>query len=251
MFDCLVAAAITLPYWKGRPKLRAAVIAVMVLCGAGIIFTLTRQVWVGAAAGAVAAMVCDRRLRRYLPVTRRRRRARRARPGVRPRVAGEFQLAHQRSGIGLAAAQLDAAALRMVEARPALGFGWGDFGKDSTPYYRLAATYPISSIEFAHNMPLSNGAELGLVGVGLWLVIGLLGIIAPAFGRAPPAVEPWRLALIAVAIAWFVQANLSPLDYAFDNYIIWLWAGIVFGGRERAAAAAAAEPAIASHRPSA
>ena len=250
MFDCLVAAAITLPYWKGRPKLRAAVIAVMVLCGAGIIFTLTRQVWVGAAAGAVAAMVCDRRLRRYLPVTL----AGAAIIAVLalafvPGLQASFNSRTSDQGSVWQRLNSDAAALRMVEARPALGFGWGDFGKDSTPYYRLAATYPISSIEFAHNMPLSNGAELGLVGVGLWLVIGLLGIIAPAFGRAPPAVEPWRLALIAVAIAWFVQANLSPLDYAFDNYIIWLWAGIVVGGRERAAAAAAAEPAIASHVP--
>jgi putative inorganic carbon (hco3(-)) transporter len=249
MFDCLVAAAITLPYWNGRPKLRAAVIAVMVLCGAGIIFTLTRQVWVGAAAGAVAAMLCDRRLRRYLPVTL-------AGAAIIAVLALAFVPGLQASinsrtsdqGSVWQRLNSDAAALRMVEARPALGFGWGDFGKDSTPYYRLAATYPISSIQFAHNMPLSNGAELGLVGVGLWVVIGLLGIVAPAFGRAPPAVEPWRLALIAVAIAWFVQANLSPLDYAFDNYIIWLWAGIVVGGRERAVGTS--EPALASHVPS-
>ena len=57
----------------------------------------------------------------------------------------------------------------MVAARPALGFGWGNFGKDSVPYYRLAATYPLSSITVAHNMPLSNAAELGLLGAGLWL----------------------------------------------------------------------------------
>ena len=44
--------------------------------------------------------------------------------------------------------------------------------------------------------------------------------------------------MIAVAIAWFVQSNLSPLDYAFDNYVVWLWAGIVVGGRERATARA-------------
>jgi O-antigen ligase len=55
----------------------------------------------------------------------------------------------------------DAAALRMVSARPALGFGWGNFGKDSVPYYRLAGTYPLSSITVAHNMLLSNATELG------------------------------------------------------------------------------------------
>jgi hypothetical protein len=50
-----------------------------------------------------------------------------------------------------------------------------------------------------------------------------------------------------VAIAWFVQANLSPLDYGFDNYMIWLWAGIVAGGRERAEFR---EPALATRVPS-
>ena len=81
------------------------------------------------------------------------------------------------------------------------------------------------AIDIAHNMELSNAAELGLVGVGLWVVIMLMGLVAPALGRAPPDVEPWRLALIAVAIAWFVRSDFTPLDYAFDNYIVWLSAG--------------------------
>jgi O-antigen ligase len=249
MFDCMAAAAITLPYWQGRPRMRAAVIGVMVLCAAGLFFTLTRQVWVGAAVGTAVAMLCDRRLRRILPVT-----------AVGAALVVVIALAFVP---GLSSSvnnrtndqssvwdrlNSDAAALRMVETRPALGFGWGEFGTASTPYYRLAATYPLSTINTAHNMPLSNAAELGLVGAGLWLVIGLMGIVAPAFGRAPPAVEPWRLALIAVGIAWIVQANLSPLDYAFDNYMVWLWAGIVAGGRIRAAGTR--EPALASHVPS-
>jgi len=249
MFDCMAAAAITLPYWQGRPKLRAAVIGVMILCAAGILFTLTRQVWVGAAIGAVVAMLSNRRLRRYLPglavVTVV------AVVGALAFVPGLQNSINARTNDQSSVwdrLNSDAAALRMVEARPALGFGWGEFGTDSTPYYRLASTYPLSTINVAHNMPLSNAAELGLVGLALWIVVLLLGIVAPTLGRAPPAVEPWRLALIAIAIAWFVQANLSPLDYAFDNYMIWLWAGIVVGGRERRASVH--EPAVATRVPS-
>jgi O-antigen ligase len=210
---------------------------VMILCIAGLVFTLTRQVWVGAALGTVVAMLCDRRLRRWVPG---------AAIGVvvLVLVALAFVPGLQTSVNSRANDQgsvwdrlnSDAAALRMFSARPATGFGWGNFGKDSVPYYRLAATYPLSSITVAHNMPLSNAAELGLLGVGLWLVIFLMGVVGPAFGRAPPSVEPWRLALIAGAIAWFIQSNLSPLDYAFDNYVIWLFAGIVLGGRERSPA---------------
>jgi O-antigen ligase len=249
MFDCMAAAAITLPSWQGRPKMRAAVIAVMVLCAAGILFTLTRQVWVGAAVGTGLAMLANRRLRRYLPVA-----------AVCSLVAVVLALAFvpglQHSVNSRTNDQSsvwdrlnsDGAALRMMEARPALGFGWGEFGAKSPPYYRLSSTYPLSTIDVAHNMPLSNAAELGLVGVAMWVVVMLMGIVAPTLGRAPPAVEPWRLALIAIAIAWFVQANLSPLDYAFDNWMIWLWAGIVVGGRERFASLR--EPAVATRVPS-
>jgi putative inorganic carbon (hco3(-)) transporter len=249
MFDCMCAAAITLPYWEGRPKLRAAVIGVMILCLAGLVFTLTRQVWAGAAVGAAVAMLSNRRLRRLLPAT--------AVVSVVAVVAalafvpGLQQSINSRTNDQSSVwdrLNSDAAALRMVETRPALGFGWGQFGSDSAPYYRLAATYPLSTVNTVHNMPLSNAAELGLVGAGLWLVILLMGIVAPTLGRAPPAVEPWRLALIAMAIAWFVQANLSPLDYAFDNYVIWLWAGIVAGGRERRESVH--EPAVATRVPS-
>lgn len=235
MFYCLVAGGIVLLHWRERGRVRVFVIAVMIMCAAGIIFTLTRQVWVGAVVGAGAAMMCDRRLRAWLPLA--------AVlgavlvfatlafvPGLQ---ANANERANDQSSVWDRLSS-DGAAIRMFEAKPALGFGWGEFGADSTPYYRLAATYPLLSITVAHNMALSNAAELGLVGVGLWFVILLLGIVAPAFGRAPPDVEPWRLALIAVAIAWFVQSNLSPLDYAFDNYVVWLWAGIVIGGRQRA-----------------
>jgi putative inorganic carbon (HCO3(-)) transporter len=237
MFNCFVAGALTLPYWRGRPWIRALAVGIMILCLAGLVFTLTRQVWLGAALGAIVAMLCDRRLRRWVPG---------AVVGavVVVLIALAFVPGLQASvnsrtndqGPVWDRLNSDAAALRMVAARPALGFGWGNFGKDSVPYYRLAATYPLSSITVAHNMVLSNATELGLLGAALWLVIVLIGLVGPAVGRAPPSVEPWRLALIAGMIAWFIQSNLSPLDYAFDNYVIWLWAGIVLGGRERAPA---------------
>lgn len=249
LFNCLAAAWITLPYWSGRPKIRAAVIGVMVLCAVGIVFTLTRQVWVGAAVGAAVAMLSDRRLRRLLPF---------AAVGTVillvlalafvPGLQNKINSRSQDVSSEWDRLNSDAAAMRMFETKPALGFGWGTFGTDSTPYYHQAATYPLSTVNNVHNMPLANAAEMGLLGIVLWAAVMLAGLVVPCFGRAPPAVDPWRVALIGVAIAWFIVANLSPLDYAFDNSIVWLWAGIVAGGRLRAAGTR--EPALANHVPS-
>ena len=98
----------------------------------------------------------------------------------------------------------------------------------------------------AHNVPLSNAAELGLLGVALWFAILIAAIVIPAARRGPPPIEPYRLGLIAIATAWFVQANFTPFDYAFDNYVVWLLAGIVAGAaavtRGRGATLAKAPP---------
>lgn len=239
MFYCMVAGALLLPSFRDRPWMRSLVIGVMVVCAAGIVCTVTRQIWIGASLGAAVAMLFDRRLRRMLPF---------AAVGAAlvvvlalAFVPGLSAKLHSRVNTQTSIwdrLSSDGAALRMAEARPGLGFGWGEFGARSKPYYRLGATYPLlPSIAEAHNVPLSNAAELGFVGVALWAVVLIMGLVAPTIGRAPPAVHPWRLALIAVVIAWFVQANFSPMDYAFDNYLVWLWAGIVVGGRQRPAAA--------------
>jgi putative inorganic carbon (HCO3(-)) transporter len=248
MFNCMAAGAIILARWRVSRGGRAVVLAMMIMCAVGLVLTVTRQVWVGAAVGAGVAMLSNRQLRGWLPFAAVGAAivvfaALAFVPGLR---ANANQRANDQGSVYQRLSS-DGAALRMFEARPALGFGWGGFAADATPYYRLAATYPTMAIDIAHNMALSNAAELGLVGVGLWIVIMLMGLVAPTLGRAPPEVEPWRLALIAVAIAWFVQSNLSPLDYAFDNYIVWLWAGIVVGGRARADALSGQPVRIAAH----
>ena len=84
---------------------------------------------------------------------------------------------------------LNAAALRMVEARPLLGFGWGRFTDVSPPYFWQAEDRPLTAVGAqscdslpagarqttdgsrpqctvpVHNAYLSNAAELGLIGV--------------------------------------------------------------------------------------
>ena len=229
MFACLVAAAIGLSWWRDR-RVRAGAIAVIILCTAGMLYTLTRQVWAGGAAGILVAMLADRRLRVWIPFA--------AAAGAIVVALSLAFIPGLSSNVGQRTTDQspvwdrlnsDAAALRMVEARPALGFGWGTFGQASVPYYRLSNSYPLTSVTDAHNVPLSNAAELGLLGLALWIAILLAAIVRPSLRRAPPQIDPYRLGLIAIATAWFIQANFTPFDYAFDNYVVWLFAGIVAG----------------------
>ena len=44
--------------------------------------------------------------------------------------------------------------------------------------------------------------------------------------RGPPDLVVWRGGLIAIAAAWLVVANFTPMSYAFCHSLMWLWAGI-------------------------
>jgi O-antigen ligase len=116
----------------------------------------------------------------------------------------------------------------MLDARPVVGFGWYRYGQASQPFYEQAATYPLTTVAEVHNVFLGYAAELGLIGTSLWLLALVFAVVIPLVGRAPPALEPWRIGLIAIAVNWFVVANFTPLGYAFPNHLLWLWAGIVW-----------------------
>jgi O-antigen ligase len=229
MFCCSVAAVMLL-HRPRAPWIRRAVIAIAGLCLLGVVLTLTRQVWAGAAAGALLASIGSARLRRHVPAA--------VIAGV-VLVGGALVLVpslqaklHTRVSAQKPVwdrLNSDAAALRMIESRPLLGYGWGTFPRYSPRYYHVAKTYPLSAVAEVHNVVLSNAAELGAIGLGLWLLGLTAAMVAPFRRRGPPSMEPWKLGLVAVAVAWFVQANFAPLAYAFDNYLPWLFAGIALG----------------------
>lgn len=244
MFNSAVAAAILYSKMYAR-RIRRLLLAVIALCVLGIVLSLTRQVWAGAAAGSLIAALMSPRLRRYIPL---------ATvviagfvvislvviPGLKAKVSNR---ASSQKPVW-DRLNSDAAALRMVEQRPLLGFGWGTFPTKSSRFYHVARAYPLSSVPEAHNVVLSNAAELGIVGVTLWLGGLAWAVIISLRRRGPPEIEPWKLALVAVVVAWFVQANFAPVSYAFDNYVPWLFAGIALAGitSERARACDAPDP---------
>ena len=227
LFMCGVAAVVGMKVWQTRGT-RLACAAVAALCGLGVIFTLTRAVWVGAAVAGVATMLVSPRTRRWIAPT--------AVIGGLAVVAVVFFVPGLSSKVqGRTQDQLPVwdryntndAAIRMVRAKPIFGFGWQTFVSKGPAYMRQAGNYPLTGAgNEVHNVFLSHAAELGLVGFLLW-TLALFGAVGGAIvRRGPPDLAPWRYGLFAIFIAFLIVANLGPLSYAFPNVLLWTWAGI-------------------------
>jgi O-antigen ligase len=241
LFACGVAAAVAMSTWR-RLESRCAAAAVLVLCVVGVVLTLTRAVWVASVVAPLAAMLCSAPLRRrVLPAG--------AAAAVIVLVAlagipGLTASAESRAGAVRPVwdrLNTDAAALRMVGERPLIGFGWDTFVTRGSDYLRQARDFPLTGVGLnVHNVLLSHAVELGLLGFALWAGAFVCGIVGAAVRRAPPALEPWRIALIALALNWLIVANFGPLGYAFPTLLLWTWAGVVTVPSERPTAGAPA-----------
>jgi putative inorganic carbon (HCO3(-)) transporter len=223
-----VAAAVGLATWRGALA-RLGCAAVAALCMAGILFTLTRSIWLGAAVASVIALAAFRGARRYLLPA-----------GVAAVVLALVALATV-PGLSTAASEREAeqssiwvrentnrAALNMIEERPIAGFGWGTYETRSLDYLEQDDDTPLNGVgEGVHNVLLSHASQLGLVGAFLWLAAWTLAIGDALVRRGPPQLFPWRVGLLALAVLWVVVAATTPLPYAFPTLVLWTWAGVV------------------------
>jgi putative inorganic carbon (HCO3(-)) transporter len=239
LFDCAVFSTIALTIWR-RPLARWACYAVIAMAVPGIIFTLTRSVWIGSIVGMIGAMLWQRRLRRLLPVVL---------VGgavviivTLVAVPGLSTKANTRASDASSVwdrYNTNHAALRMAEQDPIFGHGWQTFATDSTAFFREAGTYPLTGDGLeVHNVFLSHLAELGLVGSALWTLTLLSGVGGSILRRGPPELGVWRTGMLAIFLMFLVVANLGPLSYAFPNLMLWLTAGIVAVERNSVARAA-------------
>jgi putative inorganic carbon (HCO3(-)) transporter len=229
MYGCGCVAAAAAVRWKGWG--RAFAIAVTILCTLGVLFTVTRAVWIGAAAGTLVVLISFGMARWLVPAL--------LIGGLA--VGGAFlaipslsSQASQRASDQLPIWDRDninAAAIRMVEAKPLLGWGWDNFVADSPPFFRQAGTYPVTGLgKVVHNVVLSNAVELGLVGTGLWLLVLVVGLGGAIVSRGPPILKPWRMIATAYAVCFFVVAMLGPLPYTMPNLLLWTFAGVALAG---------------------
>jgi putative inorganic carbon (HCO3(-)) transporter len=247
LYGCGVAAAVAFARYRGLRWARVGAVVVLVLCAAGVVFTLTRAVWIASAAATIVALSATPGLRRLLVPA--------AAAGtvlvvtVLVLVPGLSARASERENAQLpvwSRLNVNSAAVRMVGERPLLGFGWGRFVPSSGPYLTQHASYPLIGLGLeVHNVFLGRAVDLGLIGAAIWLagLIAALGVAAVT--RGPPEAIAFRAGLIALIGNWIIVANFGPLGYAFPNLLLWTWAGIVWGWRLRTSSLAPAAAAIA------
>lgn len=228
LYACAVAAVIAAATWR-QPQVRRLAAAIAVLCLLGTLFTLTRSVWLGAAGGTFMALLAARGTRRYaLPAL--------AGGGLAvalvlimvPGFAAHAERRRTDARPLWDRYNSNAAAQRMVDARPAFGFGWGRFASESGRYYRQGPDYPLTGVRDLHNVYLSNVVELGLVGTGLWLAALLAAIGTGILRRGPPSLRPWQVGLVAVATCYALAAAATPLGFALPTLLLWAWAGLTW-----------------------
>jgi putative inorganic carbon (hco3(-)) transporter len=137
---------------------------------------------------------------------------------------------------------LSRASLNMIDAQPLVGFGWASFTEESVDYFELSDSYPLSAAGLeVHNVYLSHGAELGLIGLALWAFAVLAAAIGALTTRGPPELRRWKIAFGAYAVFYSLVAAFVPAQ-VFPVLLFWLLAGVVWAGRLEAAPAWSAEP---------
>jgi hypothetical protein len=124
--------------------------------------------------------------------------------------------------------------VRMIEARPLFGVGIGQYRRMSPLFLspQLAWTY---GTENAHNYFLQLGSELGLVGLGLFLLwIG--AAIARAIRAMTMLPRDWRLLGVSAGVLVFVMTCLSghPLLVAEVAWPFWIQFGLMIALAESA-----------------
>jgi putative inorganic carbon (hco3(-)) transporter len=230
LFACAVAAAMGVAIWRSRPWVRNACAGVVGLCVAGCLFTLTREVWIGTAVGGLVTLAGFAELRRFVvPALVVGTVATLLALAVVPGFAGAaHRRTHDDSSLWVRK-NVAHAALRMIDAKPLLGFGWNNFVPESAPYYRAASDYPMVGMGVpVHNVFLRNAVELGLVGTALWALAMALAIGGAVFAAPDtPELRVWRIGLVAIAVDFLVIINFAPSSYAFPTILLWTWAGLL------------------------
>jgi putative inorganic carbon (hco3(-)) transporter len=221
-------AAILLAATSRRKEVRLLGGCIAVLCTVGLLLTLTRSVWLSAAVAAVITAILVREARRWLPAAGFA--ACLVALATVTLVPGLGSTASARLNDASTVYQRETllrASVKMVEARPLFGFGWGTFQTASQPYYIVGqAPAFLQSTEPVHNVYASNLAELGLVGTGVWLIAGAVALASPLRRHARGEARVWKILLGTTLVFYLCMATASPMIGLFAHLVLWTLGGV-------------------------
>ncbi len=233
LYLCAVAAMIARSTWTDTLA-RFLALTVTTLCLAGALLTLQRAVWVALVVTAIVAICWSRPLRRTIvPAMGVAVAAAAALVLAVPDVRSDFDSVLEDSENVRSRQITNAAAVDMLEAQPLTGVGWDRYHAVSPRYLVQGDDYPLvgDKLNQVHNLYLSYAADLGLIGVGLW-VLGLgMAVGGALLTRGPPQLLLWRQGLVLILLFFAAVAAFTPSSAAFPILGLWLWIGVVWAGR--------------------
>ena len=128
-----------------------------------------------------------------------------------------------------------------IEQKPIIGWGLGRFPSINTVYHKAWGNTPWKRGYgiYPHDTQIGIGAELGLVGLGIWLMIIFSMVVASrrAWRTLPRSgLISRNLAIVfwSVAISWGVTASLIDVRlFAFANTLLFVFGGMCAGLADR------------------
>jgi putative inorganic carbon (hco3(-)) transporter len=238
LFTCFGACCIGLQTFR-RTSMRLVIGGIAALCAAGLLFTLTRQVWLATVVAGLLVFLITPRLRVLLaPAAVAMVLMVAGLLAVVPAIADRVQERRAQSDTVFDRYNLNNAALNAVTDRPLVGVGWENWTASNADYFELNENYPLTRVKNVniHNLFLAYAAQIGLIGFSLWLVTFAVGVGGSFARRGPPEVTSWRVLAAAVTTFFLVIATFE-FPQVFSNLIVWVLAGVVAAPymRQRAA----------------
>ena len=241
MVLCMIAAGMLAIEVRSR-RARLALVGFLALSCLGVLFTLTRSVWICLAIVATVGLLSRRSWWKWwflcvgtvaigVAVMLS------ASSSLRDAVA--VRLNDDRSGVDRLNA--NSAAFEILRHHPLTGVGWHQFPMVENDWLWQSDSYALTQTGIpVHNVLLGYAAELGLVGVLVWIT--MLAAAVWASLRASPSDDSeripwtlWPLWPVLIVLAWLVLSMFVPITYAFPSSVLWLFLGLGLRGRSPSA----------------
>jgi O-antigen ligase len=135
-----------------------------------------------------------------------------------------------------------ATALWAIGEEPGYGWGISRFPDVNTEFHKQWGNldWNLGYGFVGHNTPLSIGAELGLVGLGIWaaVILSIIVVSARAWRQLPRSGLLSRglvFSFWCAGLAWLINSVVIDMRlFGFVNGIFFVWAGVVAGVGDRA-----------------